>query len=107
MIRENVSTALSFMKQLAVTVTEKSEVTPGSLPTVNVDSSVEGFLKIVFAAITILSIIFVAVGGLKYTLSSGDSNGIQSAKNTILYAVIGLVIGISAFTIVSFVAGRL
>ena len=54
-----------------------------------------------------VSTIMIIVGGLKYVTSNGDSNSIQSAKTTILYSVVGLVVAISASAIVSFVLGQL
>lgn len=54
-----------------------------------------------------ISVIMIVVGGLKYVLSAGDSAGVQSAKNTILYAIIGLVVTIFAQVIVSFVLSKL
>ena len=45
------------------------------------------------------------VGGVKYALSAGDAKAVTDAKNTILYALIGLVIAILAYSIVSFVLG--
>ena len=42
-------------------------------------------------------------GGIKYVTSGGDSAGVTSAKNTILYAVIGLVVALLAYTLVNFV----
>jgi hypothetical protein len=54
-----------------------------------------------------LAIIFIVIGGLKYVLSEGNPANIQSAKNTLLYAIVGLVIAVSAFAIVNFVLGRL
>lgn len=53
--------------------------------------------------IGILAVIMIVVGGLKYVISNGDANRIQSAKNTILYAVIGLVVAILGQAIVLFV----
>lgn len=53
-----------------------------------------------------LSVIFVLVGGLKYTLSGGDPNGLKSAKETILYALIGLVVSVGAFAVVNFFLSR-
>lgn len=84
-----------------------AEVFPTGLPQANPESVLPNFLRIVFMIIAIVAVIFVAVGGLKYTLSNGDPQGITSAKNTIVSAIVGLVIAISAFTLVSFVAGRL
>lgn len=54
-----------------------------------------------------ISTIMIVIGGIKYTTSNGDSNAIQSAKNTILYAIIGLVVAILASAIVNFVLSRL
>ena len=42
-------------------------------------------------------------GGLRYILSGGDNKKITDAKNTILYAIIGLIIAVLAFAIVNFV----
>jgi hypothetical protein len=47
----------------------------------------------------------IVIGGIKYTTSNGDSSAITSAKNTILYSVVGLVVAILAFAIVNFVLG--
>lgn len=51
----------------------------------------------------IIAVIFIIIGGIRYVVSQGDEKSIQGAKNTILYAVIGLVIAILAFAIVNFV----
>jgi hypothetical protein len=53
-----------------------------------------------------ISVIMIIIGGLKYITSGGDSNGVNSAKNTILYAVVGLVIVLLAQVIVRFVISR-
>lgn len=49
------------------------------------------------------SVIMIIVGGFRYVISGGDSNGIQGAKNTIIYALVGLVIVLFAQVIVRFV----
>ena len=54
-----------------------------------------------------ISVIMVIIGGFRYVISGGDSSGVQSAKNTILYALVGLVVALSAQVIVSFVLSRL
>lgn len=50
-----------------------------------------------------ISVLMIIIGGIRYVTSNGDQNQITSAKNTILYAVIGLVVSIMAYAIVSFV----
>ena len=50
-----------------------------------------------------ISVIMIIIGGFRYATSQGDQTQMQSAKNTILYAVIGLIVAIAAYAIVSFV----
>lgn len=52
---------------------------------------------------SVILIIVIIIGGLRYTISAGDPEQIQKAKNTILYGVIGFVVVLLAFTIVNFV----
>ncbi len=54
----------------------------------------------------IVSVVMIIVGGLKYITSGGESANVTSAKNTILYAVIGLVVVALAQIIVRFVLSR-
>jgi hypothetical protein len=49
----------------------------------------------------------IIIAGLSYVTSSGDSGKVVKAKNTILYAVIGLAVIIFAFAITSFISSRL
>jgi hypothetical protein len=51
----------------------------------------------------VISVIMIIVGGLKYIISMGDGGNVKSAKDTILYAIIGLVIVVMAQIIVRFV----
>ncbi len=54
-----------------------------------------------------ISVIMLIIGGVRYTLSGGDSGNVTAAKNTILYAIIGLVIAFLAFAIVNWVIGSI
>ena len=54
-----------------------------------------------------IAVVMVIVGGLRYVISAGDQNAVTAAKNTILYAVMGLVIAMLAFAIVRFLVGAL
>ena len=53
-----------------------------------------------------VSVIMLIIGGIRYTISGGDSGQVTSAKNTILYAIIGIVVALLAFAIVNFVLGQ-
>lgn len=52
-----------------------------------------------------VAVIVIIIGGIRYTISNGDSSQITAAKNTILYGVIGVVVALLAFAIVNFVVG--
>ena len=50
-----------------------------------------------------ISVIMLIVGGIRYVVSGGDQSAVQGAKNTILYAIVGVVVAILAFAVVNFV----
>ena len=50
-----------------------------------------------------ISVIMLVYGGLRYILSGGDSKKVTDAKNTVLYAIIGLIISLLSYAIVKFV----
>jgi len=52
-----------------------------------------------------ISVIMLIVGGLRYVVSGGDSSAVQAAKNTILYAIVGIIVAILAYAVISFVIG--
>lgn len=51
----------------------------------------------------VIAVIMLIIGGIKYVISGGDAKKVTDAKNTILYAIIGLVISFLAYAIVNFV----
>ncbi len=68
--------------------------------------TVGSVLRLVFAAAGGAALIIIAISGLKFALSNGDPQGIAKAKNTIIYALLGLVICLAGFSIVNFVIRR-
>ena len=66
----------------------------------NIFGSVANALVFLVGAV---SVIMIIIGGLRYVLSNGDPKAAADGKNTILYSVIGLIVAIAAFAIVSFV----
>lgn len=51
----------------------------------------------------IIAVIMLIIGGIRYVTSGGDAKKVTDAKNTVLYAIIGLIISFLAFAIVNFV----
>jgi hypothetical protein len=50
-----------------------------------------------------VAVIMLVYGGIRYTISGGDQKAVTDAKNTILYAVIGIIVAVMAYAIVNFV----
>ena len=86
----------------------KSEVTSG-VSSVNdgnstdLPSFITNIVNILLFLAGAVAVIVIIIGGIRYVMSSGDAGQVQSAKNTILYAVIGLIVVIMAYAIVNFV----
>lgn len=59
--------------------------------------------NILLFIIGVLSVIMLIIGGLRYVISGGNASAVTAAKNTILYAIVGLVVAILAYAIIHFV----
>lgn len=63
-------------------------------------------VEILLRLAVLVAVAFVLIGGFKFITSRGNPDKIQSARNSVQDALIGLVIAIAASAIVGFVAGR-
>lgn len=63
-------------------------------------TTIVNVLLFIIGAICVIMLIW---GGIRYTTSAGNSASVTAAKNTIMYAIIGLVIAFLAFAIVNWV----
>lgn len=75
-------------------------------PEETVNDIITNVINIFSIVVGVVSVIMIIIGGLKYITSGGDSGNVSGAKNTILYAIIGLVIVALAQVIVRFVLTR-
>lgn len=71
------------------------------------DDTMNAIIGIVFGVAGALALLFIVIGGLRYILSDGDPNNISQAKKTVIYALVGLVITMAAYAIVSFVINQI
>lgn len=60
-------------------------------------------VNIMLFIIGALSVIMLIIGGIRYTVSGGNQSAITAAKNTIMYAIVGIIIAVLAYAIVNFV----
>ena len=90
--------------------TETGKIPPGT--TVDAcaqtgDKTLTGVMRRIVNLFSIVvgavSVIMIIIGGFRYIISGGDSTGVTAAKNTILYAIVGLIIVLFAQVIVRFV----
>ena len=72
--------------------------------TTGIFTTITNIMMFILGAVSVIMIIF---GGLRYVISGGDSTSVTAAKNTILYAVVGVIIALLAYAIVNFVIGSL
>ena len=60
-------------------------------------------INLMLFIIGILAIFMIIYGGIRYVLSGGDNAKVKDAKNTILYAVVGLVVALLGYAIVNWI----
>ncbi len=75
-------------------------------PAGKVNDTIAFVINIFSIIVGVVAVIMIIIGGLKYITSNGDSNNVTSAKNTILYAIIGLVVVALAQFVVKFVLSK-
>lgn len=92
-------------------VCEGAGATDPSNPTncssgLDLNSIIKFVLNILSIIVGITAVVMIIIAGFKFITSNGDSNNVASAKNTIMYAVVGLVIVAFAQIIVKFVLNK-
>jgi prepilin signal peptidase PulO-like enzyme (type II secretory pathway) len=77
---------------------------PNNLPTGGVSqSTVQTGIDFILQLAGALAVIFIIIGAVKFSTSGGDPQKVASARQTVIYAIIGLIVAVSAFTIASIV----
>jgi hypothetical protein len=88
------------MKYTSIVAALSSEKLPhGTLDRITVNR-VLGF---VFGLAGAVAMLVIVIAGLRYTISRGDPNAVKTSKETIIYAIVGLIIAISGYSLVTFV----
>ncbi len=86
-------TAIAGASQSAVCASKSDSIT----------TIVKNVISVLFEVIGALSVIMIIYGGIRYVTSAGNAASVTAAKNTIMYALIGLVVAVLAVVIVNFV----
>lgn len=88
-------------KQILIGVGETDDKCDGS----DVTNFIGSIVEIVSVVTGVAAIIMLLIAGFKYITSGGDSGKISSAKNTLIYAMVGIAVAVLAQVIVNFVIG--
>lgn len=94
------------MTQAHAAISEGANSAKGSDQPANLFGDAGVFSKISSVLLFIvgaIAVIMIVIGGLRYVISGGDASQVQSAKNTILYALVGIIVAILAYAAVNFV----
>lgn len=67
------------------------------------DGSLKSILEVVFGVFAGIAVLVITIGALKFVLSRGNPQEVAKARDTIIYAAVGLAVSLLAFTIVAFV----
>jgi hypothetical protein len=79
----------------------------GTDATTKINNLVHTVVNLLSAIVGIVAVIMIIVGGFRYITSGGNDTSVTAAKNTILYAIIGLVVVALAQIIVRFTLSKL
>jgi len=97
---------IGIFSLLAVTIQGGGSGTV-NIPTVSGQSLVTNGLNIVYYVLGAVAVVMIILSGYQYLTSNGEPEKAKKAMQSILYAIIGLVVVIGAFAITNFVFGRL
>lgn len=92
-----------------VSASAKDEIKKGYLAvggdqeTVDTNTRVKDIVNLLLYIVGVLAVIVIVFAGIRYVTSTGDSSRVKGAKDTLTYAVIGLIVAILAYAIVNFV----
>lgn len=73
----------------------------GSLP-----AQIKIVTNTLLLAIGISAVIMLIIGGFRYVFSGGNEKSVSAAKDTVIYAVVGIIVAIMSYSIINFVISR-
>ena len=87
------------------TVNGCSDITNANKDT-DLMTTMNTIINVIIGVIGFLAVAMIIYGGFQYTSSAGAADKVKSAKDTIMYGIIGLIVALLAFAIVNFVLGN-
>lgn len=75
----------------------------GDDDTMELGDIINRVINVLLFLVGALSVVFIIVAGIYFSISNGNAEQVKRAKNTMTYAVIGLIVSILSYAIVNFV----
>jgi hypothetical protein len=72
-----------------------------------VSDTIKNIVNLITILVGIIAVIMIIINGFRFITSGGDSNAVASARNGIIYALVGLVVAALAQVLVRFVLNRI
>ncbi len=69
----------------------------------DINTVIQNVINVLLFIIGAASVIMLIIGGIRYVVSGGEQGAVTNAKNTILYAIVGIIVAILAYAAVQFV----
>ncbi len=79
---------------------------PGGVPTggtATFNTILQAFITLLFVVGLLLALAYLVWGGINWTTSGGDKQKVQSARNKMIYAIIGLIVLFLAYMVVNLI----
>ncbi len=93
-----------IMQLFAASACSSDVVDCSSLPKAAANNAtISTILGVVFALTASMSLLIIVIAGFRYIIAHGDPKAVAQARNTIIYAIVGLLISMAAYSIVTFV----
>lgn len=89
------------------TFAQKINASDINIPTATSNDILVNILNVVYMVSGVVAVIVIIIAGFTFVTTGSDPAAVAKARNTILYAVIGIVVIISAFVITQFITGRI
>lgn len=72
-----------------------------------IEDVIANIINVLLFVVGVTAVIMLIVGGIRYITSGGSQENVTKAKNTIIYAIVGIVVAVVAYALVNFVVTRL
>ena len=70
-------------------------------------TTIQGVIQVLLFIVGVAAVVMLIIGAIRFVASGGDSQATTAAKNTVIYAIIGIIVAVLAYAIVRFVFGQI